>query len=340
MKNNLKKDFSSDRFFEILKEQLLNIKKINYQLKDTYNLYNTCCSYDKATNTYVCSIPKISNLLKNKKGKKDFKNLLIQVFGPSFFSYSKEEVVEMKKKGIATYANLEQVFNGATGFINGKLIKIPTNYDEFTDVIEDLIFLSDNNHLNAYKNGANTLLVLKTIIEKRYQDFKNAYDNEAFCIKHITNILNLYKNEKEIKINDDVVFLSKILNENVSYEIMFDDELITNKDLGFGEVLIEMINNYNNELSQKNKEKELNKRINAYYKDLVNTPIEIMTNDQFPKYSDEDVVPLFKGIIKKMSDACDKDDSLFSILAITTMRYGHYYGTEYYEKKKQKTKNL
>lgn len=334
-----KRDYSAKEFFELLKDKLSEIKIINHHFESTYDLYNTCCSYNSKTDTYLCYQAKIENLLNNKKGKKDFKKLLMEVLGPRFFDYSKEEQENLQKQNIATSKMLPEIFEGAIGF-KYKNIEVPKNYDEFVVQIENIIEILNNDSIsdNEKQKYANPLVIIENIIASRYKEFINSYDNQKLVINRLNEIFDLYNKKKEINIDDNVKLLAQILNENIEYTITHNDSVITNKDVGFGEVTLSVIEDYNKELKEKSKEKELNKKINSYYKDLVKTPVEVMKNEQFPPYSDNDVEKLYEGLINKISDASLKNEELCTLLTLTQVMYCHYFGSKYYKDSEEKTK--
>ncbi len=324
MEENIKYEFSVKEFFNLLNEKLFEIKKINYKLNDTYDLYNTCCNYNANLDTYVCSKAKIENLLKNKKGKKDFKNLLIKVFGEHFFDYSKEEQENMKKQGIATKESLNSIFFNT-------LIKIPDNYDEFTNTIESIINDINNDEIGLKRSSYTKILVIiENIIATRYKSFLEAYNNQEFVINKLSEIISLYKNKKEIKKDNDMDLFINLLNQNIDYEIILNDNSTTNSKLGFGDLTYDVIKRYNDELKRLRKEKQVKEKINKYYKDLTKTPLDIMRNDQFPSYDEAHVEKIYEGLIDKIGEFTDKHNKFCELLAITQVQYLNYFQSDYY----------
>lgn len=337
MKKN--EDNSSKEFFMLLKEKLSEIKVINHHFEKIYDLYNTCCSYNSKADTYLCYQEKIENLLKNKKGKKDFKNLLMEVLGPHFFDYSKEDEKNLQKQNIATSLMLPKIFEGAIGF-KYKNIEIPKNYDEFVEQIENIIEILNNDSISddEKRKYANPLVVVENIIASRYKEFLDSYNNQKFVIKKLDEVFNLYNKKKQIKINDDINLLISILDKNIEYTVTHNGDAITNKELGFGEVLKYFILEHNDLLLKKEKEKQLNKRINSYYKDLTKTPIDVMKKEQFPSYIDADALELYEGLVKKVGDAYEKNNNLADLFGITQSMYIGYLVNRYYKDSDENTK--
>ena len=76
-------------------------------------------------------------------------------------------------------------------------------------------------------------------------------------LKKLDEVFNLYNKKKQIKINDDINLLISILDKNIEYTVTHNGDAITNKELGFGEVLKYFILEHNDLLLKKGKGKTI-----------------------------------------------------------------------------------
>ncbi len=241
----VEKDESIKMFFKLLEEKLKDLKVMNYNFKNVYELYNNCCTCDSKTGKYYCYEEKIANMLKTKKGCDMFISLLKEVFGPNFFTNSKEELEALKKKNVATKEMLPKIFS-FVGFINGKMINIPNSYEEFGTEFSKLISLSYDPGLSDSDKVKvmNTIITIENIIATRYKECYDSYHLQLDTIKILSDIINLYSKNKPILIENEERLID-ILNNNISYEVKSSDKIVTNEDALFGDLFKLFKDEYN-----------------------------------------------------------------------------------------------
>lgn len=246
MNKEIKLDEGSKEFFELLKHKFNEVRKNYNNFQKLLELYNICCNYDSKRDLYICSQERIEKLLSTKNGTKTFTKLLMEVFGYDFFNYSEEEMLKLKEKNIATKEALPIIFEGGIGFFNGKLIEIPKNYDDFTTQIKNIIDLLNDNSISEKERESlsKPFITIENIIANRYKELVDSISMQNIVINGLQEIIKSYDKNEIIKPSADGR-LTSLLNGNFEYEITHDDEKITNKDIGFGELLNGFIDDYN-----------------------------------------------------------------------------------------------
>ena len=320
------KDFTLNDFFNFLEKRKSEIVVLNAIIKKSYNSFNLCCKYDETLKKYFCYANSISDMLKNNATKQKFKEVLIDTYGSDFFDIDEKEIKKRVSEDYYTTIQFSELFN------NVAHLRVPTDFDSFVTSVEYLCKSSTYNTKHA-----EVLNDIQRRIASRYITIYKANYNQMYAINKIEKILELYKAKKEIAVNDDLNRLSTILNECIVNEYTTEDGKIVTDKIDFGVVTIAFILEYNHQLYL---DKIVRPKVNTYYKTITKTPLEELKNRDFPKYSDKDVVEIFRMLDDKFTEKiqkCKNDkkkDELIELQAITQMNYAGYFTSKYYDEEK------
>ena len=317
MNKEIKLDEGIKEFFELLKYKFNEIRKIYSNFQKLLELYNSCCNYDSKRDLYVCSQEKIEKLLSTKNGTKTFTKLLMEVFGYDFFNYSEEEMLKLKEKNVATKQVLPLIFEGGIGFFKGKLIEIPKNYDDFTMQIKNIIDLLNDNSISEKERESisKPFITIENIIANRYKELMDSISMQNIVISGLQEIIKSYDKNQVIKTNNDDK-LAALLNRNFEYEITHNDEKITNEDIGFGELLKSIINDYNDYQKVKSSKMLLDnllKKLKGKNASEAESKIDSVSKNMIRKFTqnklDEQSLIIFEYLLDKESENSWNQDS-------------------------------
>lgn len=308
------KDFTTEDYFKFINLKKIEIEKYHKNLMVIYNIYRHCCYYDRNTKTYICNKNELVNLLNNNKliATKIFK----EMFGEHFFDMDEKTLKEFKEKGMFTKDSLGIIFDDVIGALYGVVIKMPTNFDELIDMISKVIMLTDNSLIPNDKKEP--YIHLFTTIENLLAERFKGMHQTLYCQKYVMEAFDeLYKkyNKKE-KIDaleeDLVIVLNKVIQERVD-----EENKVSFEDISFGDLSMQFIDRYNEELKQK----QMNKQIMKYFKKLKKKSLDNLSWSDFPVLDKETYILLRNEIENYINIKNDDKKDLSYLLPLLDMYY-------------------
>lgn len=317
MSKEINLDEGTKEFFDLLKLRLDKIMKNYKDLEKKIELYNNCCNYDDKKNICLFHHEKMEKLLSAEKGRKKFTELLKEVFEKDFFNYSENKSPELNNKNISIKGMFDLIFNKIVGFYNGKLIEIPKDYDDFIIQIRNIIDLVNSNLIteSEISNLSQALFTIENHIANKYANLWNLALSSKITIIKLEEILRLYNSNKIIEIEGEkeLIFL---LNNNFEYEITHENEKITNKDIGFGDLLKSFIDDYNEFQKVKSSKMLLDnllKKLKGKNASEAESKIDSVSKNMIKKFTqnklDEQSLIIFEYLLDKEADNSWNQDS-------------------------------
>ena len=338
MEEKYLKDYTVKEFFKFLEDKKPEVKKIISDLEKKKSIYDVCCGLEKVLNPnikayeqfFYCYKDKIKYLLKSKQGKERMINVLKDVFGYKFFDFNEEEMNQLENEKMFTRRKLKVIFEDVTGFGNKYNINIPTNWYELTDVIKIIIDAVDDGSINFNEKQKylNSLKIIENLIAGNYKEIVLLKVAEEELLGYIDETCKLYKQKKLIDVHERNNVYKDLLNHGLMNEKIDENGKVYYEEVGFGDLTISFIEEYNKEIKRVEKQKEIKNMVNKYYKDITKTPFEYLKNEQFPSYQDPDVKILYTELINKLGKK--KDDKRIDLHSIALMIYAGYVQSEYY----------
>lgn len=308
------KDFTTEDYFKFINLKKIEIEKYHKNLMITYNTYRHCCYYDRNTKTYICHKDELVNLLNNNK--KIATKIFKETFGEHFFDMDEETLKEFKEKGMFTKDSLGIIFDDVIGSLYGVVIKMPTNFDELIDMISKVVMLADNSLIPNEKKEP--YMRLFTTIENLLAERFKGMHQTLYCQKYVMESFEeLYKkyNKKE-KIDtleeDLVIVLNKVIQERVD-----EENKVSFEDISFGDLSVQFIDRYNEELKQK----QMNKQIMKYFKKLKKKSLDNLSWSDFPVLDKETYILLRNEIENYINIKNDDKKDLSYLLPLLDMYY-------------------
>lgn len=340
---NINKDKESvEKVFNLLEEQLEQILDTKKQVDDILSKYNKFCCFNNKLNKFLCTEDDFKKTLETESGRETIKEVLIDTFGENLFETDKTKKVEMSKNNMCTIDSIKTLLSNVLGSSGGVNISLPRSYDELIACLQNLFSVMTYPFVNVDTKDEchKALISFQNLIVIKYKKIYYINYDQCYAIKMIEKILKQYKNGKIIELNEDErTKLSDLLNTGIVNEEIDKNGNIIYEGFNFGDIIIGAININNNLIEIDLKNKKFEKKLNGYLKKLTKTPFEKLKNKDFPKYNDEDVVELYRGLCRKIEDVCSPKNDLYSTLAITQMQYAGYFKSEYYDEEKVFGKN-
>lgn len=336
MEEKLLKDYTIKEFFIFLGKKRLEVISLIDEYKKKQDLFEKCCyikngiffSNNKQMKEMLEEDKKYSN-----KGNKDFIEILKETFGPDFFSFSEDEMKNLSEEGLFTRDQLGEIFGKVEGHHYGYDINIPSSWEEFALLIKNLISIVKTNSNVIVKNTDETFSVALTTVQRliaeRYRDIYQLVYAENILLDNIEDVLNKYKNKKVIDTNTINPSFEEMFNNGFMDEKKDSNGNVRLRNVGFGTLTIEKINDYNKEILDKSKQKEIKDKVNRIYKDIIKTPFDDLTNEQITFYSDPDVKEIYNKLLNKLDKKTDDKSVMLS--AVVGVTYAGYFKSKFYQ---------
>ncbi len=345
MEEKLLRDYTVKEFFPFLGKKRLEVISLIDKFKKKQVLFEKCC-YLK--NGVFCSDNKlIKKMLEEKEkfsgnGTKYFIEILKETFGPGFFSFSEEEMKALSEEGLFTRDKLREIFGEVEGRHYGRDINIPSSWEEMALLIKNLIYIINLNSGVVVKMNDEAfftaLTTVQRLIAERYRDIYQLVYAENILLDNIEDVLNKYKNKKVIDTNVINPSFEEMFNNGFMDEKKDENGNVRLRNVGFGTLTIEKINDYNKEILDKSKQKEIKEKVNRIYKDIIKTPFDELTNEQITFYSDPDVKEIYNKLLNKLDKKTDDKSVMLS--AVVGVTYAGYFKSKYYKDSDEEKLNL
>ncbi len=345
MEEKLLRDYTVKEFFQFLGKKRLEVISLIDKFKKKQILFEKCC-YLK--NGIFCSDNKLMKEMLDEKekfsgnGTKYFIEILKETFGPDFFSFSEEEMKSLSEEGLFTRDKLDKIFGDVVGRHYGHDITIPSSWEEMALLIRKLINVVNVDSKIVVKNNAEnfytSLTTIQQLIAERYRDIYQLVYAENILLDNIEDVLNKYKNKKVIDTTVINPSFEEMFNNGFMDEKKDEDGNVRLRNVGFGTLTIEKINDYNKEILDKSKQKEIKEKVNRIYKDITKTPFDELTNEQITFYSDPDVKEIYNKLLNKLDKK--KDDKSAMLSAVVGVTYAGYFKSKYYKDSEEEKLNL
>lgn len=336
MEEKLLKDYTIKEFFTFLGKKRLEVISIIDKFKKKQVLFEKCCYLENGV--FYSDNEEIKEMLEEDKkysnrGNKDFIEILKETFGTDFFSFSEDEMKKLSEEGLFTRDQLGEIFGKVEGRHYGYDINIPSSWEEFALLIKNLIYIINLNSGVVVKKDDKAfftaLATVQRLIAERYQDIYQLVYAENILLDNIEDVLNKYKNKKVIDTNTINPSFEEMFNNGFMDEKKDSDGNVRLRNVGFGTLTIEKINDYNKEILDKSKQKEIKDKVNRIYKDIIKTPFDDLTNEQITFYSDPDVKEIYNKLLNKLDKKTDDKSVMLS--AVVGVTYAGYFSSKFYE---------
>lgn len=336
MEEKMLKDYTIKEFFTFLGKKRLEVISIIDEYKKKQDLFEKCC-YIK-NGIFFSNNKQMKEMLEedkkyNNRGNKDFIEILKETFGQDFFSFSEEEIKKLSEEGIFTRNQLGEIFGKVEGHHYGYDISIPSSWEEFALLIKNLINIVKTNSNVVVKNTDEAFCVALTTVQKliaeRYQVIYQLVYAENILLNNVDDVLNKYKNKKVIDTNTINPSFEEMFNNGFMDEKKDENGNVRLKNVGFGTLTLEKINDYNKEILDKLKQKEIKDKVNRIYKDIMKTPFDDLTNEQITFYSDSDVKEIYNKLLNKLDKKTDDKSVMLS--AVVGVTYAGYFDSKFYQ---------
>lgn len=336
MEEKLLKDYTIKEFFTFLGKKRLEVISLIDKFKKKQVLFEKCCYLENGV--FYSDNKEIKEMLEEDKkysnrGNKDFIEILKETFGTDFFSFSEDEMKKLSEEGLFTRDQLGEIFGEVEGRHYGYDINIPSSWEEFALLIKNLISIVKTSSNVIVKNTDETFHVALTrvqrLIAERYQDIYQLVYAENILLNNVDDVLDKYKNKKVIDTNTINPSFEEMFNNGFMDEKKDSDGNVRLRNVGFGTLTIEKINDYNKEILDKSKQKEIKDKVNRIYKDIIKTPFDDLTNEQITFYSDPDVKEIYNKLLNKLDKKTDDKSVMLS--AVVGVTYAGYFSSKFYE---------
>ena len=253
-------EFTLEEFFTFLdmkKEEIILIRK---SFLRGLSMYENCCKKEeyvepisKSVKTrFLCYQSKIEEMLKTKEKKDILKLLFMHVLGEKFFELSEKEMDVQEKQGYFTKKSIDKLFEGCIANYYGKPIVSPESFDDIISNVENLIGIIQD---KAISNSAKekyliSLNRIETLIANKYAKMSAHYEDQLYTIETINDVVKKFKNNKKITIDEEEKF-KELLNKNILVETTHDDGTKTYEPTNYGNITIDCIEKYNEEIKIK-----------------------------------------------------------------------------------------
>lgn len=333
-------DYTVKDYFDFLEKERINLvldKTLDEKIKQFY----TCCYLNKSKTGVICDAKKVEALTKTSEGIEKLKAILTATFGRDMFNTTDEQDKELEEKyrNLVTKSNFDKHY--------GKIIgENPKSYDDIINIIIRLFDISNSTLSSKIrKEKADSALngINSTIANALSEALALKIDKE-YTITFLSELINAFNKKGLISIYKPDNF-EKTFN-NLAKSRFLGNKALNNE---LGTITLFFVEQHNkiirerdenkDEIRRKNKlEKKLKKQVYNYF-DVITTK-EDLKNEDFPRYSDENVVDLYNMLDKRFdkkieeSKKDDEIDKLIELKAITQMMYVGYFASEYYDEEK------
>lgn len=184
---------------------------------------------------------------------------------------------------------------------NGKMLQMPTNFDELVELM--IIFgeiIDKNLEDNKLVECKTAIKVLHTAVANTMVHYQKSSKVELESLNMFNKIVNAYDKE-EIVIEDEEKFY-KDIDRNLFVEINDDEteELIERSSEPMSNFVKEFIMLQNAKVAKDKEHKLFDKKMNKYYK-KINKSLENLRYSDLPTYSDPDFYEMMDALDEKVS---------------------------------------
>ncbi len=184
---------------------------------------------------------------------------------------------------------------------NGKLLQMPTNFDELVELM--IIFgeiIDKNLESNNFAQCNAAVKVLHTSIANTMVHYQRSSKEILYALDMFNKIIKAYDKE-EIVIEDEEKFY-KDIDRNLFVEINDDEteELIERSSEPMSNFVKEFIMLQNAKVAKDKEHKLFDKKMNKYYK-KINKSLENLRYSDLPTYSDPDFYEMMDALDEKAS---------------------------------------